>query len=109
MHGLVTFSICLSMEILYSSCWKDPNQAFYAYTMRTILIYSAFVGGCLLTFASYQVCSLGLRNVASNEDIRHRWNGHKRNRRYAKLYRKESGCCARFTYIIGFGQEVDEV
>jgi hypothetical protein len=47
--------------------------------------------------------------VASNEDIRHRWNGHKRNRRYAKLYRKESGCCARFTYIIGFGQEVDEV
>jgi len=109
MHGLVTFSICLTMEILCSSCWKDPNQAFYAYTMRTILIYSAFVGGCLLTFASYQVCSLGLRNVASNEDIRHRWNGHKRNRRYAKLYRKESGCCARFTYIIGFGQEVDEV
>ena len=53
MHGLVTFSICLTMEILCSSCWKDPNQAFYAYSMRTILIYSAFVGFCLLTFASY--------------------------------------------------------
>ena len=48
-----------------------------------------------------------MKNVASNEDIRHRWNGHRRNRKAVKLYKKEAGCCGRFAYLL-FG-DVDQV
>ena len=62
---------------------------------------------CLVTFCVYQTCGLGMKNVASNEDIRHRWNGHRRNRKAVKLYKKEAGCCGRLAYIL-FG-DVDQV
>ena len=41
-----------------------------------------------------------MKNVSSNEDIRHRWNGHHRNTKYTKHFKKEAGCCGRIGYIL---------
>ena len=47
-----------------------------------------------------------MKNIASNEDIRHRWNGHHRNAKFVKIFRKEAGCCGRLGYIL-FGNSED--
>ena len=65
-----------------------------------LFIYTSIIALCLLTFCTYQSCSLGLSNVASNEDIRHRWNGHRRNRKAVKAYRRDAGCCGRCGFIL---------
>ena len=67
---------------------------------KVLFIYTSIIALCLLTFCTYQSCSLGLSNVASNEDIRHRWNGHRRNRKAVKAYRRDAGCCGRCGYIL---------
>lgn len=41
-----------------------------------------------------------MKNKASNEDIRHRWNGHYRNTRATKIFRKEARCCGRLRYLL---------
>ena len=72
----------------------------YNIATKANFVYMVFIALALLSFFLYQTCSLGLKNVASNEDIRHRWNGHRRNQKAAALYKKESGCCSRFNYLI---------
>lgn len=41
-----------------------------------------------------------MQNVTSNEDIRHRWNGHHRNRKMVKIFKREAGCCGRMKYLL---------
>ena len=48
-----------------------------------------------------------MKNIASNEDIRHRWNGHHRNHKMAKTYRRQAGCCGRIGHILC--GDIDEV
>jgi len=84
----------------------DENQFFYTLTCKTVVIYAALFALSLSSFCVYQICALGMKNVASNEDIRHRWNGHRRNKRAAKIFRKEAGCCGRLAYVL-FG-DVDQ-
>lgn len=67
---------------------------------KALFIYTSIIALCLLTFCTYQACSLGLSNVASNEDIRHRWNGHRRNRKAVKAFRRDAGCCGRCGFIL---------
>ena len=83
---------------------KNPNATFleimYGPYTKALFIYTSIIALSLLIFCSYQACSLGLSNVASNEDIRHRWNGHRRNRKAVKAYRKDAGCCGRCGFIL---------
>ena len=83
------------------------EDLFYSVVTKTLAIYGGLVAICLTTFCIYQVTGLSLRNIASNEDIRHRWNGHRRNKKMMKIYKKEAGCCKRLAYIL-FGN-VDQV
>jgi len=46
---------------------------------------------------------LACYNIASNEDIRHRWNGHQRNEKSVEIYNKESGCLGKLSHIF-FGK-----
>jgi hypothetical protein len=85
----------------------DENQFLYTFTVKTTTIYAGLFSMCMTAFCLYQVCALGMKNTASNEDIRHRWNGHRRNKKAVKNYRKESGCCGRFAYLL-YG-DVDHV
>ena len=41
-----------------------------------------------------------MQNITSNEDIRHRWNGHYRNRKMTKIFKREAGCCGRMKYFL---------
>lgn len=87
----------MSSEKDGSATFKE--QAYGPFT-KSLFIYSSIIALGLLTFATYQTCSLGLGNVASNEDIRHRWNGHRRNRKAVKTFRKEAGCCGRCGFVL---------
>lgn len=107
MHALTI--VILSIIIMYATPAQmaDENQFFYTFTVKVVTIDAALFSLCLVTFCIYQIFALGLNNVASNEDIRHRWNGHRRNKKAVKLYKKEAGCCGRFAYLL-FG-DVDSV
>jgi len=41
-----------------------------------------------------------MKNKTSNEDIRHRWNGHHRNNKASRFFKKEAGCCKRLGYLL---------
>lgn len=72
----------------------------YNVVAKLLLFYAAVISSSLMLFFIYQTFNLGLRNVTSNEDIRHRWNGHHRNKKLSRLFRKDAGCCGRMSYIL---------
>jgi hypothetical protein len=78
----------------------DENHIAYGLVAKLLLTYTCMVAWCLFLFFFYQTCNLGMRNVTSNEDIRHRWNGHHRNKKLSKMFRKEAGFCGRLQYIL---------
>ena len=41
-----------------------------------------------------------MKNKTSNEDIRHRWNGHHRNSKAARIFKKDAGYCRRLGYLL---------
>ena len=95
---------CIAFDVATPQMEED---LFYSVVTKTVAVYGGLVAICISTFCIYQVTGLSLRNVASNEDIRHRWNGHRRNKKMMKIYKKEAGCCKRLAYIL-FGN-VDQV
>lgn len=105
-HAIVLFSVAVILMYASPTQMADENQFFYTLTCKTVVIFSALFALSLTSFCTYQICALGMKNVASNEDIRHRWNGHRRNKRAAKIFRKEAGCCGRLSYVL-FG-DVDQ-
>jgi hypothetical protein len=44
----------------------------------------------LFSFGMYQICSLAVQNVTSNEEIRERWNGNQINEPYKNIYENDS-------------------
>jgi len=67
---------------------------------KGLLVYTSVIALALLLFWTYQTSALGIYNITSNEDIRHRWNGHGKNKTAVKAYRKNSGCCSRLAYLM---------
>ena len=67
---------------------------------KSLLIYGCVIAFGLYSFWLYQVCSLGMSNITSNEDIRHRWNGHYRNRKPIRAFKSEAGCCGRLAFLL---------
>lgn len=50
------------------------------------MVYTGVIAFALLMFGLFQLFGLSLYNTASNEDIRHRWNGSQRNRASVRMY-----------------------
>lgn len=95
-HALVTASIVTYiMTINPAQMNGTPGDMAYGVVAKLLLTYAAMLAGGLYVFFFYQTCALGMRNLTSNEDIRHRWNGHHRNKKLSKLFRKQAGCCGR--------------
>jgi hypothetical protein len=53
---------------------------------KAVSIYSAFIFLMLFSFGMYQIWSLGVKNIASNEEIRERWNGNGTNKPFKNIY-----------------------
>ena len=87
MHAIVTLTICcVAFDIAADQIEKD---LVYSVVCRVLVAYTGLVTICLGSFCAYQITGLSLRNIASNEDIRHRWNGHRRNKKHMKIFKKE--------------------
>lgn len=54
-------------------------DTLWVYSCRVVMTYTAIITFLLSIFCFYQVTQLAVNNVYSNEDIRGRWNGHRRN------------------------------
>jgi len=105
--ALTTVGICVT--IMVTCVDQIADDAFFTYSSitKTLLIYGSLVSFCLFVFFLHQYCSLGLRNVASNEDIRHRWNGNHKNVTHIKKAIKSAGCCRRSGFL--FCGNIDRV
>lgn len=79
---------------------SDSNEYSYSIPAKLLITYASVVAFALYSFWFYQLCGLGMQNITSNEDIRHRWNGHYRNKKMARLFKKEAGCCGRMKYLL---------
>lgn len=77
--AMTTAGICITIMVTCVDQINDENQFTYSSITKTLLIYGSLVALCLFCFFLFQYCSLGLKNIASNEDIRHRWNGNHKN------------------------------
>lgn len=97
--AISTVGICITVMVTCHDQINDENQFTYSCITKTLLIYGSLVSLCLFTFFLFQYCSLGLKNITSNEDIRHRWNGNHRNIKYVKSAIKNTNCCSRSGYI----------
>ena len=78
----------------------------FAWVCRINIVYTAIVAFLLLSFCYYQVFALGMLNVTSNEDIRSRWNGHRKNLKAAAMFRRKAGCLQRLIHVV-FSQPDD--
>ena len=97
-HALVTCLICI---ICYCTTPQAKNdKGAYAYILKGIFLYTAFVALALFIFFLYQFTSLNLNNLASNEDLRSRWNGNKKNKDKVQLYKNRTTCCSRAAYFL---------
>ena len=101
--GLLAVVTAVILGCLMFTCieqMNDPNQFAIGFIAKLNFTYACIIALCLISFFLYQVCSLGMKNTTSNEDIRHRWNGHHRNKKTVKQFKKEAGCCGRLRYIL---------
>ena len=53
---------------------------------KGLMIYTSCIALTLISFSGYQLFGLGISNIASNEEIRYRWNGHQSNEESVKIY-----------------------
>ena len=56
---------------------------------RSIMVYTGIIGCVLFAFSLFQIFFLGIKNIASNEDIRSRWNGSSCNEQSSKIFRDD--------------------
>jgi hypothetical protein len=78
---------------------NHDSMARLVFVAQRILIPYGMIFFVLLgCFGMYQCCSLASNNVTSNEDLRYRWNGNKKNRESAGIF-KPSMCQALTWYF----------
>ena len=97
LHALVTFIICLAAFLVNDNAYEDDVKGVIA---KGVCAYTGVICLSLLLFATFQVFYLGVRNVASNEDIRRRWNGATPNAEAVKIYADKASCTSRARYYL---------
>ena len=78
-HALNIFIVSL---VLYINTDFEKISELTRYLINSIGLYSLAILILLYWFASFQMCYLGQSNMASNENIRKRWNGDPQNFKY---------------------------
>lgn len=99
-HAFFMLCVCIQAMSICHEQIADPNNFAYSGITKAILIYCAMISFCLTTFFLHQLGCLGIQNITSNEDIRHRWNGHLKNRKVTSFYKDETGCCSRTMHVL---------
>ena len=97
LHALVTFLICLGAFLVSDNVIEDDVSGFIT---KGVCVYGGVIFLSLLVFACFQIFYLGIRNVASNEDIRRRWNGSSANSKAVAIYSDKSGCLSRAKHYL---------
>ena len=97
LHALVTFLICV-IAFAYTDNFND--ESITGLISKGVLVYGGAIFVVLFCFAIYQVFYLGTRNVASNEELRNRWNGSNANEAKAQIYIDKANCAKRANYFL---------
>ena len=95
-HGLVTFFVCLG----YLIETKQKQDALQVTIAKCVGIYGGIISISLFGFAFYQLLYLGIKNVASNEEIRDRWNAHPRNKAKVTIFNEDSTIWQKAKYYL---------
>jgi len=99
-HAVVTLAITFFSIKLQSKELAQEKHLAKAISLKLLILYAGVIAFSLLTFAAYQVFSLGVNNISSNEDIRHRWNGHRRNKKAARAFASQSSLWDKFRFVV---------
>lgn len=67
---------------------------------KAVAGYTALIALLLYSFFLYQFCYLADSNIASNEEIRNRWNGAIKNKKSASHYMKDVGKFEKFCHFM---------
>ena len=86
-HALVTLIVAL--VLLFKSDTMTNIKQEHKIMLMFTLFYTAFIAVLLYWFSSYQLFYLGISNIASNEEIRERWNAQRMNVKYRKIYQDD--------------------
>lgn len=97
LHALVTFLIGIA-SFVYCDNFNDESAP--SLITKGVLVYGGAIFVVLFVFSLYQLFYLGVRNVASNEELRNRWNGANANERAAAIYSKEASVCSRANHFL---------
>ena len=97
LHAFVTFLICLGSFIASDNVIEDDATGLIT---KGVCVYGGVIFLSLLVFAAFQIFYLGIRNVASNEDIRRRWNGSNANTKAVSIYSDKTSCFSRARYYL---------
>lgn len=97
LHALVTALICLMSFMMSDNLIEDDLQGL---ATKGVCVYGFVICLSLLVFASFQLFYLGIRNIASNEDIRRRWNGSNANSKAIRIYQNKSSCLGRARHYL---------
>jgi|TARA_B110000285_G_C14747254_1_gene433539 hypothetical protein len=88
-HSLLTLTISVTVFIVCTDQINDyDNFIEFSIITQVLIGVASFYSFCLLIFFLHQLCSLGVKNITTNEHIRYRWNGHPRNRKAKKIFLK---------------------
>lgn len=96
-HALCTFAIAIT-AFLYAM--NDGRAAMEQLFSQCIALYTGIIALSLYGFFLYQFCYLVRNNIASNEEIRGRWNGHPKNEAEARIYKDDAGCWDKFNHFV---------
>merc|ERR1712070_103267 len=66
---------------------------------KGVMVYTACISLMLFCFSFFQICGLGLANMASNEDIRNRWNGNPNNEEDVKIFSDQCSLIDKIKYM----------
>ena len=102
LHALITALVCLLAFLITGN---EIDDDFEGLVTKAICVYGAVIFLSLLIFAGFQLFFLGIRNIASNEDIRYRWNGARANAQAVGIYSEKSSCFAKCLYFLYVGQQ----
>lgn len=92
-HALMTFIVGLVLVVKtdYFAGLDQDHSILLGFTV----LYTLVIIVLLYWFSAYQLFYLGLSNIASNEEIRDRWNAQRMNVPFRKLYLHETPWTAR--------------
>ena len=92
-HALVTLLVALVLVIKTDYFSGLTQEGTFA--LGFTVVYTLLIIIMLYWFSAYQLFYLGLSNIASNEEIRSRWNAQRMNVPFSKIYLHETSWSTR--------------